>query len=364
MAESTSHSRQTSSGIWLILGAGAIVSLVLLMWPFLLSLSMAAVIAVLGYPAYRWCVERTNRPSLTSLLMTLGITLLVFVPSVALLVALLSSLETSFHEGASYFADEVWGNLAANETVQKGAGLFGLEAGEIPGHISAKLQEHAGPIAGESLRLVSGFGGGLVDLGIIIFSLFFLLRDGPAFVDRLVWLSPLDRERTLSLMSNARDTIFATVYGNIGVAAAQGALGGLAFAVLGLPSAVFWGVVMAFLSMAPLVGAAIVWLPAAVILVVQGEVLRGVLLIVFGAGVIGTVDNFLRALIVGGRTELHSLAVFLSVLGGIALFGAAGVFLGPVLFVVAVSMIEMTRSALDVETQPGGLLGSGDSGRG
>jgi predicted PurR-regulated permease PerM len=91
---------------------------------------------------------------------------------------------------------------------------------------------------------------------------------------------------------------------------------------------------------------------------IQGEVLRGVLLLAFGAGVISSVDNFLRALIVGERTELHPMAVFLSVLGGIALFGAAGVFLGPVLFVVSVSMIEMTRAALDAEARPGGLLGT------
>jgi predicted PurR-regulated permease PerM len=97
-------------------------------------------------------------------------------------------------------------------------------------------------------------------------------------------------------------------------------------------------------------------------LLVQGEVLEGVLLLAFGAGVISTVDNFLRALIVGGRTELHPLAVFLSVLGGLALFGAAGVFLGPVLFVVSVSMIEMTRTALDAEAPAGGLLTRDDVG--
>jgi predicted PurR-regulated permease PerM len=110
---------------------------------------------------------------------------------------------------------------------------------------------------------------------------------------------------------------------------------------------VFWGVIAGFLSIAPLIGAAVVWAPAGIILLVQGEVLSGVLMLAFGAGVISTVDNYLRAFIIGGAVELHSLAVFLSVLGGIALFGAAGVFLGPVTFVVAVSVIEMAREALD-----------------
>lgn len=358
MPEADSDSRHTASGIWLILGAGAIVSLLLLMWPFLLALATAALIAVLIHPIYEWCTERTNRPSLVSLLLTLFFTLVVFLPGLAILIALLSSLEASFYEGASRLADETWTKLVAHGTVQKVASVLGLQAGEIPAMLGDKLREQAGPIAGESLRLVSGFGGGLVDLGIVLFSLFFLLRDGRSLVQRLVWLSPLDRGRTLTLIGNARDAIFATVYGNIGVAIAQGVLGGLAFAVAGIASPVLWGVVMAFLSMAPLVGAAVVWLPAGIILLIQGEVLRGVLLLAFGAGVISSVDNFLRALIVGERTELHPLAVFLSVLGGIALFGAAGVFLGPVLFVVSVSMIEMTRAALDAEARPGGLLGT------
>lgn len=176
-----------------------------------------------------------------------------------------------------------------------------------------------------------------------------------------MWLSPLDRERSERLLATARDAIFATLYGNVGVSLVQGALGGLAFAVLGVPSAIFWGVVMAFLSLAPLVGAAVVWLPASVILIVQGEVVRGVLLLLFGLGVISSVDNFVRAMIVGGRTELHPLAVFLSVLGGVGLFGAAGVFLGPVLFVVAVSLLEMVRSTLDLEGRSEGLLTSGES---
>jgi predicted PurR-regulated permease PerM len=361
MADEGSQARGTSAGIWLLLAMGAIVSLVLLMQPFLLALSLAAVIAVLAHPLYERCATRTRRPSLMAIIMTLGITLLVFTPMVLIVAGLLSSIEQSFHDGAAYVADDAWEELTENDWVQSTAGLVGIEASELPEHIGTKLKEQAGPIASESMRLVSGFGSGLVDLGIIVFSLFFLLRDGRGLIERLVNVSPLDRERSLSLIGDGRDAIIATVYGNVGVALAQGALGGVAFALAGIPSAVFWGVAMAFLSLAPLIGAAVIWLPAGVILIVQGEVLRGALLLAFGGGVISTVDNFLRAFIVGQRTELHPLAVFLSVLGGVALLGAAGVFLGPVLFVVAVSVIDMSRAALDTEARPIGLLSGVDS---
>jgi predicted PurR-regulated permease PerM len=279
--------------------------------------------------------------------MTLGLMSLVVAPATGLLVALISNLEQSLNSGAEIISSDAWATLATGATVERFADLIGVEASEIPAHIGEKLREQAGPIAQQSMGLVSGFGGGLVDLGLLIFSLFFLLRDGRAFVERIVWLAPIDRERSWSLVKNARDTIFATVYGNVGVAIAQGILVGLAFAVADLPSPVFWGVIAGFLSIAPLIGAAVVWAPAGIILLVQGEVLSGVLMLAFGAGVISTVDNYLRAFIIGGAVELHSLAVFLSVLGGIALFGAAGVFLGPVTFVVAVSVIEMAREALD-----------------
>jgi predicted PurR-regulated permease PerM len=351
--------REPSSAILLVLAAGALLSLGLLLRPFLLSLASAAVIAVLARPAYDWCLARIGRPSLVALMLSIGIVAFVVLPGTGLLLALLASLESSFQSAAAYVTSDGWAELSSHPTLQRFAALVGIDPVAIPDLLEAKLREQAGPIASQSLRFVSGFGAGLVEFGMVIFSLFFLLRDGPALVERLIWLGPLDRTRTERLLANARDAIFATVYGNIGVAVVQGALGGLAFALAGLPSPVLWGVVMAVLSLAPLVGAAVVWLPAGVVLLFQGEVLRGVLLLIFGAAVISSVDNLVRAVIVGGRTELHPLAVFLSVLGGIALFGASGVFLGPVLFVVSVSMIEMARTALDEEAPSGGLL-SGD----
>jgi predicted PurR-regulated permease PerM len=337
----------------MILAALAGASLILLLEPFLLPLAMAAVIAVLVDPAHNWFVARVGRPSLVSALMTIGLIGLVVMPAVGLVSALMSNIEESVDAGADVLSSETWAMLGASAPVKLVADLVGIEASEMPSRVGEKLREQSGPIAEQSVRFVSGFGGGLVDLGIMIFSLFFLLRDGRAFVDRVIWLAPIDRDRSQSLVKNARDTIFATVYGNVGVAIVQGILVGVAFVVAGLPSPALWGVVAGFLSLAPLVGAAVVWAPAGIILMVQGQLLSGVLMLGYGAGVISTIDNYVRALIVGGAVELHSLAVLLSVLGGMALFGAAGVFLGPVLFVIAVSVIEMSREALDQQSEAG-----------
>jgi predicted PurR-regulated permease PerM len=347
------NARHTPDEVWMILAALAAISLILLLEPFLLPLAMAAVIAVLVDPAYNWCVARLGRPSLVASFMTIGLIGLVVLPTVGLIGALMSNIEESIDAGADILSSETWAMVGQSGPIKLASGFVGIEASEMPAAIGEKLREQAGPIAQQSVRFVSGFGGGLVDLGIMIFSLFFLLRDGRAFVDRVVWLAPIDRDRSWSLVKNARDTIFATVYGNVGVAIVQGILVGVAFVVADLPSPALWGVVAGFLSLAPLVGAAVIWAPACVILMVQGQVLSGVLMLGYGVGVISTVDNYVRALIVGGTVELHSLAVFLSVLGGVALFGAAGVFLGPVLFVIAVSVIEMSREALDQQSEAG-----------
>ncbi len=195
--------------------------------------------------------------------------------------------------------------------------------------------------------MISGFGGWLLQASASVFTLFFFLRDGESIVERLRWLLPVDPSQTDRLLSQAREVIFATVFGNVSVAATQGLLGGLAFLAVGLPSAALWGTVMGVLSLLPLIGATLIWFPAGVWLIANGEVAGGVGLLAFGALVISSVDNFLRALLVGGRTELHPLVVFFSVLGGVALLGAAGVILGPVLFAVAVSLLEMARTAVD-----------------
>ena len=123
------------------------------------------------------------------------------------------------------------------------------------------------------------------------------------------------------------------------VAALQGALGGIAFALLGLSAPVFWGVVMAFFALLP-IGAGIVWLPTAVWLLFTGSVGRGVILIVVGVGVIGLVDNFLRPMLLSGRTQLNGLLIFVSLLGGISAFGFLGLVMGPVIMATTIGMFD------------------------
>jgi predicted PurR-regulated permease PerM len=186
----------------------------------------------------------------------------------------------------------------------------------------------------------------LLQLGVALFSLFYFLRDGDDLVRALRRMTPLDPRRMDELLARARDITYATVVGNVLVAIAQGAIGGITVALLGLPGALL-GAVMAVFSLIPMLGAGIVWIPTAIYLAVTGHLMKGVILTGVGVLVIGTVDNLIRAIFVGGRARVHSLVVFLSVLGGVLVFGAAGIVVGPVLFVLALIAIEAGRLAME-----------------
>ncbi len=179
----------------------------------------------------------------------------------------------------------------------------------------------------------------IVNLIIMLFALFFFFRDGDAIMGRLRRVLPFDASFREGRIRETAELIRASISSGLIVAIVQGAVGGLTFAVLGLGSPVFWGVIMAFFSLLPL-GAWIVWLPVAVWLMLTGRVSRGLTLLAIGAGGISMIDNFLRPMLLSGRTQMNGLLVFISLLGGMATFGLIGLVLGPVIMATAISFVD------------------------
>jgi len=180
-----------------------------------------------------------------------------------------------------------------------------------------------------------------------LFATFFLLRDGDAImhgVRRLLPMAPNTRE---VFIQRTADLIAAGVTSSVIVASLQGALGGVAFALLGLAAPVFWGVVMALACLLPF-GAGVVWLPAAIYLMATGSVTKGVVLIAVGAGLVGMVDNVLRPLLLSERVHMNGLVIFVSLLGGLNVFGLLGIVLGPIVVVTALALVQSY-----VDTVPG-----------
>lgn len=198
-------------------------------------------------------------------------------------------------------------------------------------------------IAQRALSIGSGTLRGTIFFFLMLYLLFFFLRDGPRILDALIRALPLGDQRERHLLGRFAEVSRATIKGTLVVGIVQGTIGGIAFAVLGINAPVLWGTVMALLSILPVVGTALIWLPASIFLIVNGQIFGGIALILVGVFVIGLVDNLLRPVLVGRDTQLPDYLILLSTLGGLAGFGLAGIVIGPTIAAFFVSVWQMAE---------------------
>jgi predicted PurR-regulated permease PerM len=218
-----------------------------------------------------------------------------------------------------------------------------VDAWRSNAYVADRLQAWSAAIAGPTLMFVGGMLNALVQTLLVVFTMFYLFRDGEAIRRAGYDLVPVRRSQARDVVARMKEVIGATVYGVIVIALIQGVLGSIIFFALGLPSPLLWGVVMFFLSMIPMAGAFLVWAPAALYLAFTGAWTRAVILVAWGVLVVGSIDNVLSPRLVGKKTRMHELLVFFSVLGGLEVFGVLGVVLGPVVVAVTLALIEMVR---------------------
>jgi predicted PurR-regulated permease PerM len=205
-------------------------------------------------------------------------------------------------------------------------------------HYAALAAEFVAARLGTILRNSAVF---VFHLGVTILAMFYLYRDGSSMVERLREILPFETAHRDRMLGDARNLIFASVTSSLVAAAAHGTLGGIAFAMTGIKTPIFWGVMMGFFSFVPLVGSALIWVPVALSLMAGGHLGRGLVLVLFCAVIVGAVDNMIRPWLISGRTQMGGLVVFISVLGGIAAFGLLGVVLGPIIVAAAASVLEL-----------------------
>ena len=315
------------------------------------------VLAILFAPLYRRLLVATRqRPTVAALLTLVSIVVMVILPLSLITASLVQqavgiytmvgsgqiNFGTYFQQVINVLPDWVVGLLERFDLTE----LASLEQKLADGaaQVSQFFARHAINVGRNTFDF-------LVGLTIMLYLLFFLLRDGQALAKRIKHAVPLSRHYKQRLFDNFTTVIRATVKGNVLVAIAQGALGGLIFWFLGVQAALLWGVVMAFLSLLPAVGAAIVWAPVAIYFLVTGAIWQGVVLIAFGVLVIGLVDNILRPILVGKDTKMPDYLVLLSTLGGMALFGLNGFVVGPVIAALFIAAWDLFASAEEFHPQ-------------
>lgn len=326
---------ETRSFVLLLVVVTLAFGLVLL--PFWGAVFWGVIIAIMSAPLQRLLIRRMGRHRTWAALATLAIILLVVTPPLILIVAAL------VQEGSGVYARMQSGELNFGRYFQEiMAALppwftqvldrFGIgNRVDIERRLTAAVSQASQLIATQVLGVGQNTLEFVVSFFIAFYLAFFLLRDGSALVRRMNAAIPLDEVHKQALAQKFATVIRATVKGNIVIALIQGTLGGLALWVLDVHGALLWAVLMAFLSLLPAVGAALIWGPVAVYLLVTGSVVQGAGLIAFGVLVIGMVDNVLRPILVGKDTRMPDYVVLISTLGGLAVFGLNGFIIGPVI---------------------------------
>ena len=327
----------------------------LMLQPFVNVLAWAAVLVIVFYPVHRRLVARTGRPATSALLSSLLVIFTILVPLTLITLALVNELSNAVdavHGNVSSLLDPQTSPLGrAVNWIGRYINIEELRSGEF---LKERLKGMGGAIASRALGFFGGVVGAVVQIFFVIFTMYYLFRDGDRFVRALPDTLPLRREQSEKIFERTRDVIGASLYGVLVIAAIQGTLGGLMFWMLGLPSAIVWAVVMTFLSMIPMAGSFLVWMPAAIYLALTGHWGKALILVAWGALVIGTVDNFLRPKLVGERTKLHELFIFFAVLGGLQVFGVVGIVLGPVVLAITLALLDVFRQTekSPEETEP------------
>jgi predicted PurR-regulated permease PerM len=321
----------------------------LMIQPFIGVIAWSAVLVIVFYPVHRRVLARVKRPGLSSLISCLLVIFIILIPITLVTLALVNEVSKLSDQVQTLQAsgyDLLDPNSPATGKYVRWLGqYFNLEQLRSEGAISEKLRGMSGAIAGRTLSFVGGVLGAVVKVFFIIFTMFYLFRDNDKILDALRGLLPLSRTQSQEIFNRTGDVIGASVYGVVVIAAIQGLCGGIAFWALGMPSPLLWGVMMMFFSMIPLLGAFVVWVPAAIYLAVTGHYVKAAFLAAYGALFISSIDNFLRPKLVGEKTRLHELLIFFSVLGGLEVFGVLGIVLGPVVVAITIALIDVYRHA-------------------
>lgn len=312
---------------------GVSLAFALLMKPFFGPIFWAVAIAVIFHPVRQKLATRMgDRPNIIALLTLLLCLVIVIIPVLALITSLVAEGVTLYQKiqngelKPGEYIDQVVNSFPAIEAF---FAEFGINFTDVRDKVVSVFVGGSQLLAKQAL----GFGQNtfqfFLGLALMAYLAFFLLRDGSKLIELMIKALPLGDERERLLFSKFAEVTRATVKGNLLIAIIQGALGGFIFWVLNIQGALLWGVVMAIVSLLPAVGAALVWVPAAIYLAATGDTVSAVILTAFGTIVIGLSDNLLRPVLVGRDTKLPDYIVLLSTLGGLAMFGINGFVMGP-----------------------------------
>ena len=331
---------------WIALLAATLIALYLcwlMIQPFVAVLLWAGVLVVVFFPVHEKILARTRSPNLAAALSTLLVVVTILAPLTLVTLAIAREAVNAVDNVQSGIGRLLDPGSRAHQYLARWIDIDEVKTEEWKKSIVQSVQDKGGTIASTTFKTFGRVLGAVIKIAFVIFTMYYFFRDSERIRGALHDVLPLEHEQSHQIFLHTREVIQASVNGVIVIAAVQGTLGGIAFAILGIPSPLMWGAVMFITSMIPLGGSALVWAPAALFLLFTGHWVKALLLTLWGAGVIGMLDNVLRPRLVGKRTRLHELLVFFSVIGGLSVFGPLGLVVGPVVVAITLGLLDVFR---------------------
>lgn len=320
------------------------------LWPLVGAVFWGCILAIIFIPLHRRILARTGHRQNLAALLSLGLCLLVVILPLAFITGAIVQEAAAVYERirsgqlnfGAYFQQTVDALPAPILSLLQRFGVSDFSS--LQAKLSSVAVQASQFVAGQAINIGQNTAQFLVSFGVMLYLLFFLLRDGASLSRRLREAIPLGEEHKRHLLRKFITVVRATVKGNVVVAITQGALGGIIFWVLGIQGALLWAVLMAFLSLLPAVGAGLIWGPVAIYFLATGLIWQGVVLTAFGVLVIGMVDNVLRPILVGKDTQMPDYLVLISTLGGMSIFGLTGFVVGPLIAALFIAVWDLFTS--------------------
>ncbi len=321
--------------------------------PFLPSLLTGAIIAYLSYPLYGKISKYIKNKNFSSFIVALLVVLLITLPFVIVLGLISKEAYNTYVTLSQQNLGTNFMKIVCKDENWLSCKFVNLFVGFLPeNNIDYYLQVTIEKITGFIINNVSKFLASipsiLLNFFVMIFVVYYLLKDGETVVKRIKNILPLKESHKQHVLERFHDITYAVFYGNISIAVLQGILGGIGFLILGVSSPILWGFVMMLFALIPYFGTAVIWLPAALNFIFVGYlqnenslIIRGVILIIYGIFVISSIDNILKPKVIGIKADVHPILVLLGVLGGLSLFGFIGLILGPVMLALLMTFVEI-----------------------
>ena len=312
--------------------------------PFLFTIAWAMVLSITFYPLYRLFLRHIKIPWLSSLLTLIIILVLILGPFSYISKELVHEITDVY----STIEAKGFETLTRIETSPRIAAIFEkisssklFEGFDLQESAVSTLKSIGKSLAAYTKDIFKNALVAIISFIIMCITIFYFLKDGNILTNFIKGLLPFTEKDKDRLEHRVKELVIAAIYGGLAVGVAQGILGGIAFLLFGLPSPVFWGTSIAIFSLLPLFGSTTIWLPAGIYLILSGSVAKGIGFLVYCVLLITTIDNIIKPIVIGGRTKLHTLLVFFSVLGGINFLGFLGFILGPLIAALSLSLLEI-----------------------